>query len=390
MRMNARMRTWMGGAAAAAALLTVAGCGANSGNTNNGANSSTSGSANSANTSNQSGAQSGSAKTVKLNETGSSLLYPLFNGQWIPAYQSAHPNVQLSAASTGSGKGISDAMQGLVQIGGSDAYLADAQMQQNSSMLNIPLAISAQQIMYNVPEAGKKHLRLDGNVLAKIYTGQITYWDDAAIKSLNPGVQLPHQKIVVVRRSDASGDTFLFTQYLSDNNAQWKSKYGFGTDVSWPAVNGEIGAKGNDGVVTALEKNKYSIGYVGISWLDQATSGGLGYAALKNHDGQFVLPSAATIENAASAMVSKVPADERISLIDAPGPNSYPIINFEYAIVNSKQADPTTAKALKNFLQWAIDPAGGNDAKYLSPVHFQPLPQNLENKTKAQIAKIQG
>ncbi len=390
MRMDIRMRTWMGGAAAAALLLTVAGCGTNSGGGNSGSNQTASGAENTSSSGKQTGASGDGSKTVKLDETGSSLLYPLFNGQWIPAYQDKHPNVQLSAASTGSGEGISDSMQGLVQIGGSDAYLSDAQMQQGSSMLNIPLAVSAQQVMYNVPEVGKKHLHLDGDVLAKIYMGQITYWDDAAIKSLNPGINLPHQKIVVVRRSDSSGDTFLFTQYLSDNNAQWKSKYGFGTDVSWPAVNGEIGAKGNDGIVTALEKNKYSISYVGISWLNQATQGGLGYAALKNKSGQFVLPTASSIESAAAAMVGKVPDDERISLIDAPGANSYPIINFEYAIVRSHQSDAATAQALKNFLQWAIDPQGGNDTKYLSPVHFQPLPQDLEGKTKAQIDKIEG
>jgi phosphate transport system substrate-binding protein len=384
MQMGKGALNWMGAATAAAALLVVTGCGAtnNGGNTTSGAGGGNQTAASNSN---------GGSKTVKLDETGSSLLYPLFNGQWIPAYQSAHPNVKLSAAATGSGKGISDAIAGLVQIGGSDAYLADAQMKQNSSMLNIPLAVSAQQVMYNLPGLGKnKHLRLDGDVLAKIYMGQITYWDDAKIKALNPGVSLPHQKIVVVRRSDSSGDTFLFTQYLSDNNATWKSKYGFGTDVSWPAVSGEIGAKGNDGIVTALQKNKYSISYVGISWMDQASKDGLGYAALKNKDGKFVLPTADTIRAAADEMAGKVPADERISLIDAPGANSYPIINFEYAIVNAHQSDQATADALKKFLQWAIDPKGGNDSKYLSAVHFQPLPQALEPKSEAQIKKIGG
>ncbi|SFU32381.1 phosphate ABC transporter substrate-binding protein PstS [Alicyclobacillus macrosporangiidus] len=370
---------WAGAALALSAVIATAGCGAATNNTANAGNA----------VQNTAGATTATAP-ITINETGSSLLYPLFNGQWIEAYKSVDPNVSITAASTGSGTGIAQAIAGTVQIGASDAYLSDAQMQQNPSMVNIPLAISAQQVMYNVPGlTGDQHLKLSGDVLAKIFSGKIKVWDDAAITSLNPGVKLPHQPIIPVHRSDSSGDTFLFTQFLSDTSADWKNAVGFGTSVSWPAVAGAIGVKGNDGVVQALASNKYSIGYVGISWLDKATQQGLGYAALKNKDGNFVLPAKENIQAAAQAGVSNVPDDERISLIDEPGANSYPIINFEYAIVNTKQPADMAA-ALKKFLNWAIDPNGGNKDQYLSPVHFLPLPAEIESKSQAQINKIGG
>ncbi|MCL6515879.1 MAG: phosphate ABC transporter substrate-binding protein PstS [Alicyclobacillus sp.] len=338
----------------------------------------------------QNAAGGGVSQATTINETGSSLLYPLFNGQWIEAYRSVDPNVQITAASTGSGTGIAQAIAGTVQIGASDAYLSDAQMRQNPAMVNIPLAISAQQVMYHLPELKPdQHLNLSGDVLAKIYQGQIRSWDDPAIASLNPGVQLPHQAILPVHRSDGSGDTFLFTQYLSDTSADWKNTVGYSTTVSWPAAAGGIGAKGNDGVVQALANNPYSIGYVGISWLDRATQQGLGYAALKNKDGRFVLPEKDNILAAAQAGAAHVPEDERVSLIDEPGAKSYPIINFEYAIVNTKQPSDMAA-ALKKFLTWAIDPKGGNQDQYLAPVHFLPLPAPIEARSQAQINKIGG
>jgi phosphate transport system substrate-binding protein len=373
--MSNRASKWIGIATLMTTMAATAGCGTGANNT--------------ANTTNTTGA--GNQTTgITINETGSSLIYPLFNGQWISAYQSVDPNVHITAAATGSGAGISQAIAGTVQIGASDAYMADAQMQANPSMVNIPLAVSAQQVMYNLPGVSKdKHLNLTGSILAKIYSGQIQYWDDPSIKALNAGIALPHQHIVTVHRSDGSGDTFLFTQFLSKTNAAWNNSVHYGTTVSWPSVPGAIGAKGNSGVVQALAGNKFSIGYVGISWLDKATAQGLGYAALQNKGGKFVLPTSSSIQAAANAMSNQVPNDERISLINAPGANSYPIVNFEYAIVNTKQPSDM-ANALKKFLNWAIDPSGGNQLKYLAPVHFLPLPSNIEPKSKAQINKIGG
>lgn len=377
--MNNSVYKWIAGAATASMLVTtVAGCGAS--NTNNA----------SSNGANQTTGANGTSAAVTINETGSSLLYPLFNGQWVAAYQSVDKNVSFNATAGGSGKGISDAIAGQAQIGASDAYLSDGQMAANPSMLNIPLAISAQQVMYNLP--GMKtdqHLKLSGDVLAQIYEGKISFWDDSKIASLNQSVKLPHHQIIPVHRSDSSGDTFLFTQFLTDTNDAWKSGPKYSTSVSWPAVQSGIGAKGNDGIVAALSKNPYSISYVGISWLDRATQQGIGYAALQNHDGNFELPTTENIQAAASAQMSTVKADERVSLIDAPGATSYPIINFEYAIVNSQQSADMAA-ALKKFLNWAIDPNGGNAAKYMDPVHFLPLPAAVQPMSQAQISKIGG
>ncbi|GLG00206.1 phosphate-binding protein PstS 1 [Alicyclobacillus hesperidum subsp. aegles] len=373
---------WFAGAAVLTALLAVSGCG-----TGNSTNNATNASAQPG----QNATASGAAKTagsISLTETGSSLLYPLFNTEWIPAYHKVQPNVQMTAASTGSGTGISDATAGTVDIGASDAYMADAQMAQTPGMLNIPVAISAQQVMYNLPGL-KGHLHLNGAVLAQIYEGKVTYWDDKAIRALNPGISLPHQLIKPVYRSDGSGDTFLFTQYLSHGSASWSQQYGYGTSISWPGLSSAIGAKGNDGVVAALSKTKYAIGYVGISWLDKAVQAGLHYAALQNRAGQFVLPTTQNIQ-AAAAAVKQVPSDERVSLIDEPGASSYPIINFEYLIVKKTQPSTTTAHALQAFLKWAIDPGKGNAASYLTPVHFLPLPADIYTKSQAQIAQITG
>lgn len=374
----------LAGVTALVTVGAVVGCGTNS--TSNTSNTTT----NSSNLSNHATSNaSASVSGVALAETGSSLLYPLFNSQWIAAYHSVAQNVQLSSASTGSGTGISDAIAGTVDIGASDAYLPDSQMSQTPDMLNIPVAISAQQVMYNLPGV-TGHLKLTGSILAKIYEGKITYWDDSEIASLNPGVKLPHQVIKPVRRSDSSGDTFLFTQFLSDTSSDWNQKYQYGTTVSWPGLQSEIGAKGNDGVVAALSSTKYSVGYVGISWLSKATQEGLGYAQLQNKAGNFVLPTTANIQAAANQGAKNVPQDERVSLIDEPGATSYPIINFEYLIVKDDQPSAAKATALKNFLNWAIDPAKGNASQYMNPVHFLPLPANVHSKSQAQIKKIHG
>ena len=324
-----------------------------------------------------------------LQETGSTLLYPLFQ-IWIPAYTKDHSGVKITAQGTGSGTGISDAINGTVQIGASDAYMATAQMAANPGMLNIPLAISAQQIMYNVPGLNGQHLRLSGQVLAGIYLGKIAMWNDPAIRALNPGVALPALKIVPIHRADGSGDTFLFTQYLSFSNpATWGGKNGpqYATTISWPAVPASISATGNGGMVEALQQNHGGIAYVGISYLNQAVKDGIGYAAIQNKAGQFVLPTAQAIRTEAESLVAATPKDERVSLIYGPAPNAYPIINYEYAIVNRKQSSPAMAKEVRHFLTWAL--TTGNQGTYLGQVHFMPLPQAIVTLSEAQIAKVQ-
>jgi phosphate transport system substrate-binding protein len=321
-----------------------------------------------------------------LLETGSSLVYPLMN-IWVPAYTKDHPDVKITTQSTGSGTGISQAVAGVAQIGASDAYMSDAQLA-GKKMLNIPIAISAQQVNYNVPGLNDVHLNLSGPVLAGIYDGTIKYWDDSKIKAINAhyASKLPHQAIIPIHRSDGSGDTFIFTQYLTFSTPSWKNGPGFGTTVTWPAVQNAVGANGNPGMVAACQSSKYSIAYVGVSFLDQTDKAGLGYAALQNKAGRFVLPTAGTIKSAAGALVGKTPADERISLIFAPGLNSYPIINYEYMIINPKQANAQIADELKRFLGWAL--VGGQSKVYLDRVHFVALPERIVTLSKEQISQI--
>jgi phosphate transport system substrate-binding protein len=320
-----------------------------------------------------------------LLETGSSLLFPLMN-LWVAAYQQNNPNAQITTASTGSGTGISQAISGVAQIGASDAYMADAQIK-NSPMLNIPLAISAQQVNYNVPGLNNVHLNLSGPVLAGIYSGAIQYWDDAKIKDINKSAKLPHTQIVPIRRSDGSGDTFIFTQYLSKSTPSWASGPGYGTTVSWPAVASSVGANGNPGMVQTCQNTPGSIAYIGVSFLTGTEKAGLGYAALQNQAGKFVLPTEPNIAAAAAATDKATPPDERLSLIFAPGENSYPIINYEYAIVNPKQGDPAKAAELKKFLDWAL--SEGQNEHFLNQVHFLALPASVQKLSRAQIAKIQ-
>lgn len=326
------------------------------------------------------------AANARLLETGSSLLYPLMN-LWVAAYQKDHRNVQITTQSTGSGAGISQAISGVAQIGASDAYMSDGQMA-NTKMLNIPLAISAQQINYNLPGLNNVHLNLSGPVLAGIYSGRITYWDDGAIKRINKRYagKLPHRAIIPIHRSDGSGDTFIFTQYLAFSTPSWKSGPGYGTTISWPAVPNGVGANGNPGMVQGCQSAPYSIAYIGVSFLNQTDAAHLGYAALQNRAGRFVLPNGSTIGAAARTLAPKTPRDERISLIYAAGANSYPIINFEYAIVNPKQADNTTKQELKNFLKWAVN--GGNSSRFLGAVHFLPLPSRVKGLSVAQLNEI--
>ncbi|MDE2458150.1 MAG: phosphate ABC transporter substrate-binding protein PstS [Rhodospirillales bacterium] len=319
-----------------------------------------------------------------LVETGSSLLYPLFN-LWVPAYTASHPGADITTTSTGSGAGIAQALKGLVNIGASDAYLSDTMAHDHTNMLSIPLAISSQAINYNLP--GITHLKLSGPILAGIYSGKITQWNDPAIAAANPGVALPNHVIIPVHRTDGSGDTFIFTQYLSASDAAWRSTVRFGTSVSWPAVTGGIGANGNQGMVTAAQANPYSIAYIGVSFANQAAQAGLGQAKLLNKAGHYVLPTPATISAAAASVANSTPADERISMVFAPGVHAYPIVNYEYAIVNTQQSSADVAAAVRTFLTWAI--TEGNSMSFLKQVHFMPLPAAVVELSKAQIAKIQ-
>jgi len=325
--------------------------------------------------------------SATITETGSTLLYPLWN-IWAPAYEKMFPSVSITTAGTGSGTGITDAANGTVDIGSSDAYLPPADVQQMPTLENIPLAISVQVIAYNLPGV-TAHLNLSGKILSDIYQGKITTWNDPAIAAANPNVALPHIPIVALHRSDGSGDTFIFTTYLSDTDKRgWGSKVGYSTSVQWPNAPGALAEEGNGGMVSACAKTVGCIAYVGISYLSQLLGDGLTYAALQDGKGKYVLPTPANVAAEAAYFVKKTPPDGTISLIDGPVKNGYPIINYEYAIVNTKQSNPSTARAIRSLLEWAVNPKFGNSSQYLSQVSFQPLPAKLLKASLKQIAKI--
>jgi phosphate transport system substrate-binding protein len=322
-----------------------------------------------------------------VSETGSTLLYPLFN-LWSSGYSQKYPSLTIQTAGTGSGAGIAGATEGTADIGASDAYLSPAGLQAAPTLLNIPLAISAQLIAYNIPGV-TAHLNLTGKVVSGIYQGKITNWNASQIASLNPNVQLPNLPIVTLHRSDSSGDTFLFTSFLSDTDANgWGKSVGFNTAVTFPSAPGALGEMGNSGMVAGCKTAPGCIAYVGISYLTQALQSGLGYAALQNGSKQFVLPSAASISAEAAAFTKKTPANGTISLIYGKAKGGYPIVNYEYAIVNGKQSSSSTAKNIRSVLEWAVNPTFGNSTNYLAQVNFEALPASVVKQSLKQIKKI--
>jgi phosphate transport system substrate-binding protein len=311
----------------------------------------------------------------------------LFN-LWTAQIEKEWPSVSITTASTGSGTGISSAAAGTVNIGASDAYLAPAQAQQYPTLENIPLAISGQQINYNIPGL-KANLKLDGPTIAAIYEGKITKWNDAKIAALNPGVTLPDISIITVHRSDSSGDTFLFSSFLAASDPTgWTIPPG--TTVAWPNVTGAVAAMGNGGMVQACQANPGCIAYIGVSYLSKATAAGLGNAALKNKSGNYELPTQSSISAAAASFASSTPASGAVSMIFGPAKTGYPIVNYEYAIVPGTQPSAAAAQATKAVLAWAIDPTGGNASTYLNQVNFVALPSAVVTLSTKLIAKVTG
>ena len=334
----------------------------------------------------KSGVETPSAGTVT--ETGSTLMYPLFN-LWAGGYNAKYSSVTVSTASTGSGTGLADAANGTVDIGASDAYLAPSALTATPTLLNIPLAISAQLVAYNIPGV-TAHLVLSGKVVSSIYQGKITTWNDPAIASLNPSVTLPSIPIVTLHRSDGSGDTFIFTTFLSDADPSgWGKTLGYNTTIAWPTAPGALGENGNSGMLAGCKATTGCIAYVGISYLTQALQAGLGYAALVNGKGQTVLPTPTSIATEAAGFTKKTPANGTISMEYGKVKGGYPIVNYEYAIVNSSQSSSSTAKDIRSVLEWIVNAKDGNATSYLTQVNFQPLPASIVTASLKQIKTIQ-
>lgn len=318
-----------------------------------------------------------SGKTVLLNGAGATFPYPLYS-RWIEEYSRIAPNVKINYQSIGSGAGIEQFSKKIIDFGGSDAPMTDEMLKKApGEVLHIPTVLGAVSITYNLPDV-QEHVKLSPGVLADIYLGKIKKWDDPSIAALNPGLNLPGQNIVVVHRSDGSGTTNIFTDYLSKVSPEWKSKVGMGTSVNWPVG---VGAKGNEGVSRQVQATVGAIGYVELSY---ALLNNLPYALIQNSAGKFVPPSLETTTAAAAGASASMPDDLRVSIVNAPGENAYPIAGFTYILVYKEQSDPEKGRALAQFLWWAV-----HDGEKMAPeLAYGPLPPEVVVKVEKKLKSM--
>jgi phosphate transport system substrate-binding protein len=308
-------------------------------------------------------------ETVTLNGAGATFPYPLIS-KWSSEYYKINPNVQINYQSVGSGAGIQQITAKTVDFGASDAPLTEEEYAGAPGILQIPESIGAVVVAYNLPGI-QSGVKLSGDVVADIFFGKIKKWNDPRIVSLNPGIQFPDKDIIVAHRSDGSGTTFVFTDYLSAVSPDWKSKVGEGKSVNWPVG---LGGKGNEGVSGILSQNPYAIGYIEIAY---AKLNNISYAYIKNKAGKFIEPVLETTANSAAGAVPTLPAGDAswssVSIVDAPGDNSYPISSFTYILVYKDQTDLTKGKMLTEFLWWAVH----DGQKYSSDLLYVPLPNEI-------------
>lgn len=324
--------------------------------------------------------RSAAVSAANLTGAGSSFAYPLYS-KWAAEYQ-AKTGVRVNYQSIGSGGGIRQFSEQVVDFGGTDGPMTDEQIAKarGGAVLHIPTAMGAVAITYNLPTL-KAPLRLDGPTLADIFRGLITRWNDPRLAALNPGVSLPTQDILVVHRSDGSGTTYAFTDYLSAVSPAWKSGTGKGTDVKWPVG---LGGKGSEGVTGQVKQTPGTIGYVELSY---ATQNHLPTAVVKNAEGEFVAPSPNAVTTAAAGAASKLPAntDYRISIVNAPGKGAYPISSFTWILAHTKTADPAKGKLLRDFLHWGLT----EGQSYETALDYAPLPEAMRAALVAKVDSIQ-
>lgn len=315
-----------------------------------------------------------SAQT-KLNGAGATFPYPIYS-KWFAEYNKLHPDVQINYQSIGSGGGIRQVSTGTVDFGASDGPMTDQQLSDaKTKIVHIPTVLGAVVPAYNVAEV-KQELNFSGQTLAKIFLGQINNWNDPAIAKDNPGVSFPNKNIVVVRRSDGSGTTYCFTDYLSKVSSDWASAPGKGTAVKWPTG---IGAKGNEGVAGMLRQMDGAIGYVELIYAEQNH---IAYGKVKNAAGEFVKASLDSVSKAAAT--AKIPNDYRVSITNAPGKGVYPISTFTWLLIPQKNADANKQKIIVDFLNWMVN----DGQKMTQQLTYAPLPAEVATRVKATIGQL--
>jgi phosphate transport system substrate-binding protein len=318
----------------------------------------------------------GLAQAQKLTGAGATFPYPIYS-KWFTEYSSAHPGVEVNYASIGSGGGITQVIKGLVDFGASDMPMTDEALKSSPiKLIHIPTVLGADVPAFNVP--GVSDLKFSGDVLADIYLGKINNWNDARIAKDNPGVKLPDQKIIVVHRSEGSGTTFIWTDYLSKVSKEWADGPGKGTSVNWPVG---VGGKGNENVAGLVRQLPGSIGYIELIY---AIQNKINFGSVKNAAGNYVKASIEGVTEAA-ASIKQMPADYRISITNSPGANAYPISSFTYLLIPTSGSDAAKRKVLKDMLSWIVKSAQ-SEAPQLS---YAPLPEALQQKVLNTVYALQ-
>jgi phosphate transport system substrate-binding protein len=318
--------------------------------------------------------------SVDLTGAGATFPYPLYS-KWFSDY-AAKTGVRINYQSIGSGGGIRQLSEGTVDFGASDSPMTDAELAnaKGGPVLHFPTVLGAVVVTYNLPNV-RQPLKLTGAVLADVFLGRITRWNDPRIAQLNPGVTLPATDLLPVRRSDGSGTTYIFTDYLSTVSPAWADGPGKGKEVAWPRG---LGAKGNEGVAGQVKQTPGAIGYVELAYAKQNR---LAYASLQNAAGSFVAPSIESVTAAAAGAASKLGpnTDYRVSVVNAPGPGAYPISSFTWLLVYERQKDPAKGRKLTDFLRWALT-EGQQSAASLD---YAPLPSALATRLRSRVDLIQ-
>ena len=322
------------------------------------------------------------AQNLLINGAGASFPYPIYS-KWFSEYNKKNPTIQINYQSVGSGAGIKQATEGTVDFGASDGPMNDEQLKaysdkHGSGILHFPTVLGAAVPTYNVPGVDAT-LNFTPEALAGIYLGKVTKWNDPAIAGANKGVKLPADDIVVVHRSDGSGTSYIWTDYLSKVSDEWKSKVGKNTSVNWPVG---LGGKGNEGVTGLVKQTPNAIGYVELIY---AAQNKIPYGTVKNSSGVFVKADLAGVSAAAAGAAKEIPDDFRVSITNSPGKGAYPISSFTWLLIPEKFTDATKRDAMKGFLKWALTDGQG----LVEDLSYAKLPKAVVDKELKAINKVQ-
>jgi phosphate transport system substrate-binding protein len=322
----------------------------------------------------------GPAAGQSLTGAGATFPNPIYT-KWFDAY-SKKTGVKINYQSIGSGGGIRQFTEGTVDFGASDGPMNESQIQAvNGNVLHMPTVLGAVAVTYNLPSLADTKLKFDGSLLVDIFMGRVTKWNDARIAALNPGIKLPDRDLIVVHRSDGSGTTYVFTDYLNKFSREWKDKVGYATSVSWPTG---LGGKGNEGVTQQVKQTEGALGYVELIY---AISNNLPYAQIKNASGNFITPSLETVTAAAAGAKLEKDTDFRVSVTNAPGAQAYPISSFTWLLIKRDNKDPAKAKLIRDFLAWMVTPEAQAMA---SELHYAPLPSPVVSLIQTRLPTLKS